>query len=632
MFISSLMERKSLLFHVKANFDAPPSLTASVGFLTSLPINIMNKKTGISKGTILIVDDLPENIHLLAIMLKKQGYKVRKAINGSMALMGVQASHPDLILLDILMPDMNGYEVCQKLKADPATHDIPVIFISALNDTIDKATAFSVGGVDYITKPFQDEEVVMRVKTHLTIHHLQQELQEKNTLLQQEIIERKRIEKELTYLAYHDLLTGLPNRTMFMEHLGKELDHAKENKDYLFAVLFLDLDRFKMVNDSLGHLVGDDVLKIMANRLKKHISSKNIIARLGGDEFTVLLPDIKNTIEARRISDIIQTELSKHINIGEEIVSLTASIGITLGTGRYEQVEELLRDADIAMYGAKTSGRARHKLFEAQQHIHALANMRLESELHQAIESQQFHVYYQPVLSLTDNRIVSVEALIRWQHPQRGLLEPSEFVEIAEETGLIVPINDWVLRTACIQTKTWHDMGYTHLQLSVNVSSRQFEQKHLLKLIQSIFEETALSPHTLILEIVEQTALKNVNMILETMLDLKDMGIQFAVDDFGIGTSIGLLKQLPFDILKIDQSFVRSMNKSDAAIVVAIIAMAHSLQLKIIAEGVETNTQLEFLHSHQCDFIQGYLISQPMPAKSLMKFLDSKAQNIILKK
>jgi len=288
------------------------------------------------------------------------------------------------------------------------------------------------------------------------------------------------------------------------------------------------------------------------------------------------------------------------------------------------------------MYGAKTSGRARHKLFEAQQHIHALANMRLESELHQAIESQQFHVYYQPVLSLTDNRIVSVEALIRWQHPQRGLLEPSEFVEIAEETGLIVPINDWVLRTACIQTKTWHDMGYTHLQLSVNVSSRQFEQKHLLKLIQSIFEETALSPHTLILEIVEQTALKNVNMILETMLDLKDMGIQFAVDDFGIGTSIGLLKQLPFDILKIDQSFVRSMNKSDAAIVVAIIAMAHSLQLKIIAEGVETNTQLEFLHSHQCDFIQGYLISregyktslfnaifQANPQNEFISFLDS---------
>ncbi|MFB2973387.1 EAL domain-containing protein [Aerosakkonema sp. BLCC-F183] len=601
------------------------------------------------KGNILLVDDTPDNLHLLSNLLSAQGYKVRCVTNGQTALKAARAKLPDLILLDIMMPHMNGYEVCQILKSDTQTRDVPVIFLSALDEVLDKVKAFSVGGVDYITKPFQFQEVLIRVENQLAlktaetkVRQLNAELEIKvkertselevtNQELQREIAERKLLEKQLLHMALHDPLTGLPNRALFMERLKQAVIRAKQQPEYQFSVLFLDCDRFKIVNDSLGHLVGDELLTAIASRLKLSLSPVDTLARLGGDEFTLLLEEIKDITSVTQIAERILWELSRPFYLDKREVFITASIGIVLGNATYDQPEHLLRDADTAMYRAKASGKARYHVFNPAMHQEALQLLQLETDLRRAIERQEFVVYYQPIVSLCEGKISGFEALVRWQHPTRGFVSPAEFIPVAEETGLITFIGTWVMREACQQLRIWQEQKLSEesLTMSVNLSVREFSQPNLIELIDDTLKKTQLSPQSLKLEITESAIMEKDGSVTAILQQLRNRQIQLSIDDFGTGySSLSYLNRLPVDTLKIDRSFINPIDKNSESLglVPAIITIAHSLGMSAIAEGVETQQQLAKLRTLNCGFGQGYLFSKPLGSKLAADLLAAAPQ------
>lgn len=427
--------------------------------------------------------------------------------------------------------------------------------------------------------------------------------------------------------AFYDPLTRLPSRALFMDRLGHALRSAKRRKGCLFAVLFLDLDRFKVVNDSLGHIAGDQLLILVARRLQSCLRTSDTVARLGGDEFTILLDDVKELSNVRYVADRIQKELSLPFELEGKKVFSSASIGVALSATGHDHPEDILRDADTALYRAKARGRARCEVFDASMRDHAMSLLQLEVELWHAIEHREFRVFYQPIVSMETGRIIGCEALVRWQHPQRGRVSPAEFIPLAEETGLIMPIGEWVLRTACAQNKAWQDSGLPPLWVAVNLSAHQFRRKDLGKTIAQILQEISLEPQYLKLELTESNAMENAEETTKTLRELREIGVQLAIDDFGTGySSLSYLKRFPIDDLKIDRSFVMSIttDPDDAAIATAVITLAHSLKLQVIAEGVETEEQLAFLGSHQCDAAQGYLFSRPTSAESFAELLQSR--------
>ena len=442
---------------------------------------------------------------------------------------------------------------------------------------------------------------------------------------QTDITRRRAAEEKLKHDALHDALTGLPNRTYFVARLTQSMARNQNEPDYNYAVLFLDLDRFKVINDSLGHLIGDALLISVARRLETCLRPEDSLARFGGDEFVILLNDMPNTLLAREIANRIQRQLGLPFKIEGHRLFTSASIGIATGTRQYVQPEDLLRDADTAMYEAKASGKARHAVFETDQFKMALARWNMENSLRQALENDEIVVYYQPFVSLKTGQIVGAEALLRWEHPEYGLLPPEEFIPLAEETGLILPLGQWLLRTACQQVKQWHKMGFTFFRIAVNVATPQIRDDDLVTMVQTMLADTAVPPHALELEVTEVNAIEKNNEHIDVLRQLHNLGISISVDDFGLDSSLYCLKRLPVTTLKVDQTFVRSMNQNDRdqAIIRAIIAMAHSLSLRVIAEGVETEDQLVFLHEHYCDEIQGYLFSRPVPAATLTELLQS---------
>ena len=575
------------------------------------------------KNTILIVDDNPTNLDVLFDYLDGAGFELSVAEDGESALERINYNRPDIILLDVMMPGLDGFETCRHLKRQPETKDIPIIFMTALTETNNKVKGFQAGAVDYITKPLQHEEVLARVTTHLTIQNLRQDLHEQNRHLQQEIGERKHIEKRLQHAAYHDALTNLPNRTLLLNRLEGVVEHAQKDRTYLFALLFLDMDGFKHINDSLGHLAGDQLLIEVARRLENCIGPSDMAARLGGDEFAILLEDFRNVGEAETIVAKICQELSYPFDIAGQQIFITPSIGITMSTHNYQQAQDILRDADIAMYHAKTKGKARYEFFDTVYQAQARHRLQLEADLRYSLDHQDFIIHYQPIISLADHQIVGVEALLRWPHIVHGLVPPIEFVPLAEETGLIVPLGEWLLRTACHQIQVWRTNGNPQLRLAVNISLRQFQQPDFLTLLKEILNETGLPPKFLELEITESiTAQYDHNRT--RLQELQDLGVYISIDDFGTGySSLDRLRRLPINTLKIDQVFLQEIRDetSDTTIVSAIISIAHQLKLKVIAEGVENEAQLTFLQSQLCDEIQGFLFSQPVPAEVLTQFL-----------
>ncbi len=427
---------------------------------------------------------------------------------------------------------------------------------------------------------------------------------------------KKKAEEKIVHMAYHDSLTNLPNRLLFQKRLKECFQEAKENGE-MMAVIFFDLDRFKIINDTLGHHVGDRLLQYLAGKLKTYVNEKDVVARFGGDEFMILLTGITHMSEVFSFVNEFPQSFKEPFYYEDQELLVTASIGISIYPNDGTDAETLIKNADVAMYRAKEKGGNTFEIYHPAMNKRSLHRLNLEIHLRKAVEREEFIVYYQPLVDLTTGKICGMESLVRWKHPELGTISPGEFISLAEETGLIVPLGNWVLKQACMQNHTWSLMGFPKLCVSVNISVSQFHQRGFVQFIQETLQSTGLHPSLLCLEITENVAMKNVSYIMDTMSKLKQLGVQISIDDFGTGySSLSYLKRFRVHTLKIDQSFIREVttDEDNAAIVTALIAMSQQLKIKSLAEGVESPEQLEFLKSRGCNEIQGYIFSPPLPA------------------
>ncbi len=453
------------------------------------------------------------------------------------------------------------------------------------------------------------------------------DLEKVNGLLLKENSERKKTEELLARRAFHDSLTDLPNRALFMDHLQGALQRRQRNPDHKFAVFFLDVDRFKVINDGLGHFIGDQLLIMVAQRLKKSMRAVDTVARFGGDEFAILVEDVGGIDQVRHLSERLREEMGPPFSIGGHEILVTVSVGIVLSEeGEYWRTDELLRDADIAMYDAKAKGRARHVIFDSEMHAEAAKMIRLETELQRAVEKNEFIIHYQPIIRMEGNEIIGFEALVRWQHPERGLIPPPDFITAAEESGLIIPIGEWVVREACRQMRQWQKQfpGYENLTISVNISGKVFSQPNFYEVIENILRETGLEPSKLRLEIVESMLIEHPEIATDILKRLQKLNVRFDIDDFGTGYSaLNYLRHFPINGLKIDRSFIEALpsDKNNAEIVKVIIALARALNMDVIAEGIETTEQMELFRDMRGEYAQGFYIFRPMDSTAVESIL-----------
>ncbi len=584
-------------------------------------------------NSILIVDDTKDNLNLLSKMLEQKEYKVRLATKAKLALKSALAFPPDLVLLDIHMPEINGYELCRRLKQDAKTQDIPIIFIGASGETFNKIEAFAVGGADYITKPFDIDEVILRIENQLQLQaakleiqklnqELEQRVQQRTIQLQQEIVKREKAQEKLFQIALQDSLTKLPNRNWFIERLNQEIEKSHLQPDYKYAVLFLDCDNFKMINDSLGHILGDRILQEIPLRLKPCLIENSFLGRLGGDEFIVLLAELKDHQEAIAMTTKFQQCLADSFAIDERDIFLNFSIGIVFGDQEYQQPEQLLRNADLAMYRAKELGKGQYQIYNQQMHDHALERLHLETDLRIGIKKQEFFLEYQPIISIERSQLRSFEALIRWRHPKKSLISPGNLIPVAEETGLIIPLGLWVLEQSCEQLKIWQQNNTYPLpiKMNINVAVQQFYQNNLVPEIDRILAKTEITPDCLNLEITESAIMHNTDLASKTLQQLRERQIKISIDDFGTGySSLSYLHQFPVDNLKIDRSFINRIQNTneECKIVEAIVNLAHHLDMTVTAEGIETEIQLKYLQNLGCDYAQGYYFAKPLGTRAI---------------
>lgn len=570
--------------------------------------------TGNQKAHILIVDDEPLVRNLLRDILS-ENYTCTTVESAEQALSLLKQETFNLVISDINMGGMTGIELIPEVyKSSPDT----VVMMISGNDKIDSAIgAIRVGAFDYIKKPFELEHVELAVRRALEHHSLLASKRKYENQLEELVKQRT---AQLNYLAYHDALTNLPNRILFEDRLSQALVSAQKNQGV--AVLFISLDKFKEVRDTLGHSLGSQLLQDVANRLTNHSREGSTLARFESDEFAMLLTQV-STEDVVEITNDIFESFKKPFIIKEHEIFIATGIGISLFPVDGKDSQTLLKNAGAALSRADEMGGNSYQFYTADINRKALKRLALENNLRRALERDEFEVFYQPKIDINTRKIVGMEALVRWRHPELGLISPLEFIPLAEETGLIVPIGKWILRAACAQSQFWRDEGF-NLQVAVNLSARQFQEQDLAQTIIKIIEETKINPCCLNLEVTESSIMKNAESAVKTLGELKELGIKISIDDFGTGySSLGYLKRLPIDILKIDKSFVSDVttNPDDAALVMAIVTLAHNLKLKVVAEGVETEEQLSFLHLLRCDEWQGYLYSKPISADDFGRLL-----------
>ena len=684
---------------------------------------------------VLVADDDPTVLALIATTLQIAGFDSLCVPDGSSVLKEFDRLAPDAVLLDIDMPDISGIQVCEELKARESGENIPIIMITAHGDAAAVDKSFEAGAHDFINKPIPwpvlphrirqvlqtqtviqevidterkhrallqaipdlifilspdgtvlkylsgprpDSEilpedykggamagllppqVVRKARKYIALALATKEIQifdyslynhqrffetrliaqNDNTIMAivREITERKQSEAKIHRLAYHDNLTGLPNRQYFAKRLRHAIRYARQ-KDQKIAMLYVDLDRFKRINDTLGHSVGDALLKAVAKRLNRCVRDQDSVARLnqgdpstvrlarlGGDEFVLLIEDIDDEKQAGVVAQRIKKALTAPFKYQGHQFVITPSIGISIFPTDSKEGDGLLMNADTAMYQAKSAGRNNFRFYSGTMNRRSLDRLDMENELRKAIRNELFDIHYQPKVDLKTFRTVGVEALLRWHHPERGWISPSQFIPLAEETGLIIPLGAWVVEQACQQLQDWREKAMGHISIAINVSSGQFCHGDLLNSVLRIVKKTGTPPQSLELEITESLLMRNVEDTIAALRAFKDAGIRISVDDFGTGySSLSYLKQFPLDALKIDRSFVQDLhnNSDDAAICAAILAMAKELSLNVIAEGVEFEEQLDFLRQHDCDQIQGFLISKPLPPDELEVFVQA---------
>lgn len=576
------------------------------------------------KPKLLIIDDELQ-IRSLLVDLLGPVYDCSEASSAEDALTALSHETFDLVISDIDMGGMSGLELVPRVHS--LAPDTVVVMISGNQDIEFAINALRVGAFDYITKPIDIRHVEASVERALKHGSL---LKEKR--LYKEQIEHLLQQRtaEVDWLAYYDTVTQLPNRALFEDRLTQAVAIARA-KDESLAVLFISLDQFKKVNDSLGHGPGDSLLREFAERLKSCISKSDTVARFGGDEFALLRTHTDGTKDIIETIGMLSQVLKFSFDLPGHEVYATASVGVSLFPFDGDDSQTLLKNAGAALYKAKKSGGANYQFFTSDMHELATRRLALETNLRRAIQNEEFLIHYQPRVSVDSLAITGVEALVRWQHPQLGLVSPAEFIPLAEDTGLIVPIGEWVLRKACLQSREWQERGFAPIQMSVNISARQFHERDLSETVIRILDETGLAAKHLDLELTESSIMQNSEFAAGVLDRLKSMGINISIDDFGTGfSSLASLKRLPIDVLKIDKSFVRDVttDPDDAALVMAIITLAHNLRLKVIAEGVETAEQLRFLQLLRCDEIQGYFFSRPRAAEDLVALFDTSSPKV----
>ena len=558
-----------------------------------------------SEALVLIVDDDRSTRSTLRAALERSGFLVNEAADGSEVEAEVERMRPDVILMDAIMPMMDGFTACAHLRKSPKWRDIPVLMITALEDSASIERAFASGASDYIPKPIHLAVVNQRVRR---------------------LVDATRAERHVRHLAYNDSLTGLPNRTLFNDHLGLCIERASHAGKSI-ALLYLDLDRFKFVNDTLGHEVGDKLLKMVSERIRICVRNSDCVARLGGDEFAIVIDDLPNVNVASITAQKICHAVTAPFEIDGHDIGVSASIGIAVFPLNGLDTSALMRRADAAMYRAKKKSSG-FQFFEENMEAAASEHLRFEGALRRALERNEITVFFQPIANAVDSRIVGMEALARWRHPVKGLISPLEFIPLAEETGLIIPIGEAVLRAACQQLKAWHDNGSKDIYITVNLSGLQLQQVNFIDTLRSALHDTGIDPGCLTLEITESMLMVHAEDTLLLLRAIKATGVELAIDDFGTGySSLAYLRRFPVDVLKIDRTFIRDMmdNVDDASIVSGIVSLAHNLRLRVVAEGVETEAQRQFLADLHCDCIQGYLLSEPLPAEEFeARFLVDK--------
>jgi predicted signal transduction protein with EAL and GGDEF domain len=574
---------------------------------------------------ILVADDDLLTRRALQKILERAGYEVIATENGRTALECLSSkTGPRLALLDWLMPELDGLEVCREIRRHSEFPYIYVILLSSRDAKADVVSGFEAGADDYLTKPCDPDELKARLRAG-------------NRIL--------KLEDKLTHDALHDPLTQLPNRAFFLERLALCVSWGMQHPDYKFAVLSVDMDRFRIVNDSMGNAAGDWLLVQIAARLQGSIRREDamlrsaeaggmagqmeesgILARLGGDKFTILLDDIRNASEGIRVAERIQANIQAPFLIDRQEVFTTASIGIAFSGSGYSAAEDVLGDANTAMSRAKVLGKARYEMCDPAMHDTATGRFRLETDLRRATELKEFRVHYQPIVSLNECRIIGFEALVRWQRPEYGLVMPGGFIPVAEETGLILWIGNWVLLEACRQMCAWNrEFPCTPMfSVSVNISAKQFAQPDLVSQIEKILADTGLAPDNLKLELTESVTMRDEERTTRILSELRVLGVRLCIDDFGTGySSLSYLRRFALDVLKIDRSFVSEMltNSESREIVKTILSLGNNLGMAVVAEGVETIEQTSLLRSLGCEYAQGYFFSRPLDSPGVAQTL-----------
>ncbi len=697
----------------------------------------MATPTPSKRGVVLVADDDPVMRLLMLEMLGQVGLDGIEAEDGAQAVALCQSVSPDLILLDVEMPNMDGFSACREIRRIEAGAPVPIIMVTGGDDIEAVTNAYEVGATDFVSKPInwpilghrvmyvlRASDAIVRLRMadahnravlaaipdtffrlnrngfyldyepgnemrgldsvaafpveacvgkHITevlprdiaerlleqmrgvldtlhvrsvdyelirfgvVHHFEARLVATGASevlgLVRDISERKRTEEQIRRLAYCDSLTGIPNRQAFLETLERELHRSKVGNKK-FAVLFMDLDAFKRINDTLGHNVGDHLLKIVSERLRETIRPSDLVsrgdqshnlARLGGDEFTILIPDLERVENAMAVAHRVKEAMRRPFLIEGNEIFVTASIGISLFPEDGDDCNSLLKFADTAMYHAKNCGKNNAKLYSSSLTMQIMSHVKLEVGLRKALKNEELYLLYQPQIEVRSGQIVGVEALVRWRHPERGIISPTEFIPLAEETGLIVPIGEWVLRTACNQAKAWQRLAKRSVRMAVNLSAKQFKDENLTQIVVSALHDTGLDPKLLELELTEGTLMDDARATMATLEQLRGIGVYLSIDDFGTGySSMNYLKRFDVRALKIDKSFISGLpqDSENAAITRAIIAMAHGLKMVVVAEGVETDAQLGLLQEYGCDLVQGFYLGHPSPHEAITLMLQ----------